>query len=259
MASQPRRIDQLWHEYQRTRADEVKAELTRACAPRLRAIARRVRSEMGGVPRLEDLVDAGMVGLLEAFERFDPSRGVYFETWCSWRVIGAMRDDQRKSAWAGDTMRLKTRRLLRAAKEMAAAHGRPPTDDELAEALGISVAEVAELWRVTRHRRVVSLDATARAGARDADPALADKRPGPPQELLAKEARSRLLEALKGLPEKERHTLLLYYFEKLNMAQIGVVLGVTQSRVCQLHSKALKTLARRLGSRKDEFLDALGV
>ena len=199
-----------------------------------------------------------MVGLMEAFERFDPTRGVFFETWCTWRILGSMRDDQRKTAWATEAVRIKSQRLRRASDEMAAAHGRHPTDDELATALGITTAEVAGLWRSVARRRPLSLDHPPAEGGADLDPALLDHRPSPDQRLLAEEARQRLREAIQDLPDKQRYTLLLYYFEKLPMAQIGLVLDISESRVCQLHKKALATLGRRLGPRKDEFLDALG-
>lgn len=259
MPASPRRIDQLWHEYQRTRDERVKSDLVIAATHRVHAIAKKLRPEMGNVPTFQELVDAGLVGLMEAFERFDPTRGVYFETWCTWRVLGAMRDDQRKTAWATEAVRLKAQRLRHAADEMAAAHGRPPSDEELAAALGVPIAEVADLWRRVEQRKPLSLDSTRTVGDEDTDPALVDPLPTPAQRLLADEARNRLLDALKALPDKERYTLLLYYFEKLTMAQIGLVLEVTESRVSQLHKKALATLARRLGPRKDEFLDALGM
>lgn len=258
MGSSPRRVDQLWLDYQRTRDDRVKADLTRACMRLVHALAKKLRAEMDGVPSLQELVDAGVVGLMEAFERFDPSRGVYFETWCAWRVLGAMRDDQRKCAWASEAVRLKAQRLRRAAAEMAGARGRTPTDEELAEALGVSTAEVAELWRRAERRRPMSLDSTHEEGGADGDPALADQGADPSHLLAAQEARELLLDALKELPDKQRYTLLLYYFEKLTMAQVGRVLEVSESRVSQLHSKALRTLAQRLGPREDELLSALG-
>jgi len=252
-----RHIDQLWHDYQRTRDERVKADLVRACTRKIYAIAKDLRAEMNNVPPLQDLVDAGMVGLMEAFERFDPARGVYFDTWCTWRVLGAMRDDQRKTSWATETVRLKAQRLERAAEEIATSHGRPPSDDELADALGVSRAEVASLWRQVKRRRPVLLDTAHEEAAADLDPALLDPRPDPARRLLADEARQRLRDAIKSLPDKQRYTLLLYYFEELTMAQIGLVLDVTESRVCQLHKEALATLSRRLGRRRDEFLDAL--
>jgi len=144
---------------------------------------------------------------------------------------------------------------------MAAAIGRPPSDDELADALGIPVGEVTAVWRKIEQRRHVSLDTTHDEfvdGAGDLDRALVDPHPDPSHRLLAAEARDRLMDALKGLPDKQRLALVLYYFEKLTMAEIGRVLDVTEGRVSQLHKQALATLARRLGPRKDDFLDALG-
>jgi RNA polymerase sigma factor for flagellar operon FliA len=252
LAAEPRRLDQLYAEYQRTRNEKIKAELAREYMPRIIAIAERVRSEMGGAPDLKDLVDAGVLGLLEAFERFDPSRGVYFETFCVWRVVGAMHDDQRKFDWASDAVRLKAHRLRLAADALAHVLGRQPSSDELAEALGISPAGVADVWWHVERKRPLRIDSKTRGRA------LEDSRHDPVRRLAAEEARALLLDALKALPDKERYVLLLYYFERLTMAQIGRVVNVTESRVCQLHKKALATLVRRLGTRKDELLDALG-
>jgi RNA polymerase sigma factor for flagellar operon FliA len=258
LSTSPRRADQLWLDYQRTGDERFKAELVRLCMRKVHAVAKQLRAEMGGVPAFRDLVEAGTIGLMQAFERFNPTRGVYFETWASWRILGSMLDEQRKCAWTTERVRLKAHRLGRAVEEMSTAHGRPPTDEELADALGIPPAEAIDLRRHAEQPKPVSLDTLQEESARDLDPALIDPRPDPARRLLAEEARARLLDALKALPDKQRYTLLLYYFEKLTMAQIGQVLDITESRVSQLHKKALETLSRRLGHRKDEFLDALG-
>ena len=252
MGAQSGRFDHLWHAYQGSHDEQVKADLTQALMPTIVATAQRVRQQMGSRPDLKDLIHAGVLGLLEAFERFDPAHGVYFETYCAWRVLGAMHDDQRNLDWTSETMRLKAPRLRRAAEEIAAAHGRRPTDDELAEALGISAAEVAELRRHTRRACPYPIDPEG------GEASLEDNRLNPVRRILAEEARTLLLDALKGLPDKERYVLLLYYFERLTMAQTGLVLGVSESQVSRLHKKALATLVRRLGPRKDELLDALG-
>jgi RNA polymerase sigma factor for flagellar operon FliA len=259
LAAQPGRADQLWHDYHRTHDEIIKAELTRECMPMLLAMAEKVRGEMGGVPDLKDLVNAGVVGLLEAFERFDPSRGVFFDTFCTWRVLGAMHDDQRADDWAPNAIRAKAVRLRRAADEMANVLHRQPSDEELAGALDVSCAEVAEIRRHADHRAPLSIDRAPSGEAIAPGAALEDRRLDPAHRLLAEEARTRLLDTLKALPDKQRYVLLLYYFERLTMAQIGLVLGVSESRVCQLHREALTALVRRLGPRKDEFLDALGV
>ncbi len=258
MATPPNRIDQLWLEYKRTHDERLKEQLVLACMRRVHAIAKDLRAKFDGAPKLHDLVAAGALGLMQAFDRFDPTRGVRFETWCHYRVLGAMQDDQRRELFASDAIRLKTQRLRRAAEEMTAANGRAPTDEELATALAIPIAEIARLWRHLEHRKPVSLDSAHAETAPDSDRALQDHRQDPVRQLLAREARTRLLDSLKALPEKQRLTILLYYYDKLNMAQIGTLLDVSQSRVSQLHTKALETLARRLGPRKDEFLDALG-
>jgi RNA polymerase sigma factor for flagellar operon FliA len=254
--------DRLWLDYQRTGDERVKAELVETFRPTLVAMAEKVRLAMGGRPVLNDLVNAGTIGLLEAFDRFDPARGVYFETYCTWRVIGAMHDDQRKFDWAAGAIRLKAQRLRAVSDELTAALGHPPSDDALCEALGLSHAELTE---VRRHAgRPASLDqgrpdAAGGPGAPlPADQALADHRLDPERLALAREARALLLDALADLPDKQRYVMLLYYFEKLKMADIGHVLEVSEARVSQLHREALDTLLRRLGPRRDDFLDALG-
>ena len=253
MAPQPVSFDELWHEYRRCGTQAAKAQLTSAFMPLMARMARRVRRAMGGRPDLQDLVNAGVVGLLEAIERFEPERGVWFETFASIRALGAMHDDQRKFDWASSALRLKALRVRKAAEELARARGRTPTDAELAQALGLSSADVAHARRHTRYNAPLSLDASTQL----ASPALEDSSLDPMNRLLAQEARTLLLDAVKGLPDKQRYVLLLYYFERLKMAQIGLVLGVTESRVCQLHREALERLLRRLGPRRDELLDAL--
>ena len=251
-AARARGIDQLWRDYKSSGSAELKAQLTGRLMPTIVATAQRLRRLMGDKPEPSDLVHAGVVGLLEAADRFDPSRGVYFETFCMWRVIGAMHDDQKKFDWATGVVRLKAQRLRRAADELANALGRPPTTHELAEALGVSHAHVADVWRHVEHNAPASIDAWKGEGS------LEDTRHDPVRRVLADEARTLLLDALKALPDKQRYVLLLYYFEQLTMAQVGIVLDVTESRVSQLHRQALATLDRRLGKRKHELLDALG-
>jgi len=257
MAAQPSPFDQLWRDYQSTGDERIKAELTRRFMGILVPMAKKLRAEMSGQPDLNDLISAGVVGLLEAFERFDPSRGVYFQTYCTWRVLGAMHDDQRKFDWAPSSLRIKAQRLRDAADELANKLGRPPCDAELAEALDISTAEAAELRRHAENPAPLSLDDSHAAESTLEGAALADSHFDPLRHILAAEARALLLDALKNLPDKQRYVLLLYYFEKLTMAEIGLVLDVGESRVSQLHREALETLVRRLGRRKDELLDAL--
>lgn len=251
-------IDQLWHQYKLTGDERAKEQLVVACMPCIHAIARELRQKYGGAPKYQDLVDAGTLGLVEALNRFDETRGARFTTWLYCRVRGAMIDDQRKKLYASDAIRLKTRRLRRVADEMTTAQGRSPTDEDLAEALRTSIAEVAELRRHAKHSKPISLQSTQADSAPDHDPALQDKRSDPSRAAIAKEGRARLLNALKSLPDKQRLAILLRYYDELRMCQIAKVLEVSPSRVTQLLKEGLETLARRLGPRMDEFLDALG-
>ena len=257
MAAQPSPFGRLWRDYRRTGDDRLKAELTRTFMPIVVNTAKHVRAEMAGKPDLNDLVSAGVVGLLEAFERFDPTRGVSFESYSATRIVGAMHDDQRKSDWAPGSLRVKAQRLRAARDELLARLGHPPSDDELAEALGITLGEVAHA-RQHAARPAPLFRASSRVGGHSEDPALEDQGLDPARLLVAQEARTLLLDALKGLPDKQRYVMLLYYFEKLKMAQIGKVLDLSEARVSQLHKEALQTLVLRLGGRKDDFLDALG-
>ena len=249
-------FERLWSEYQNTGDESIRAELAERFLPLLVPIAKKVRRAMDNHPELDELLSAGTLGVLQACQRFDPTRGVRFGTFCRWRALGAMYDDQRKDQWATGAMRQKAQRLRAAREELQATLGHRPSDAELAAALSIGRAEVADIRRHGRRPRSLSGDGSDPTDPRLSSDVAEDRRGDPVRVLLAAEARSLLLEALKRLPEKQRHALLLYYFERLNMAQVGLVLGISESRVSQLHKEALATLLRRLGRRRDELLVA---
>ena len=252
-------LDELWREVRRTGDERAKAELTRRVMAFVVPLAERVRWEMAGRPNLADLVGAGVLGLFEALERFDPARGVSFEVFCGWRVFGAMHDDQQKNDWAPHAVRAKAQRLRAVRDELLAVAGaRNPTDEELADAMGIPVAEVGDLWRRSLNPTPVSIERAAPPGADTLDPAFVEEGLDPARLLLAAEARSILLDTVKALPENHRYVLLLYYFENLTLAQIGLVLDLSESRVCQIRQEAMGKLVQRLGRRKEELLDAFG-
>lgn len=256
-------FDRLWHAYHRDGDEGARARLVERFRPLLISLAERVHAEMGGQPQMQDLINAGMIGLLEAFDRFDPAHGVYFETYCQRRVIGAMHDDQRRFDWATAPLRLKAQRLRAAEEDLTAAKGHPPTDDELCDVLGIPHRELASI-RHHASRPAPLNTGTGRADPgtgqpRASDPELLDARLDPERLALAEEARALLLDAVTSLPDKQRYVLLLYYFERLKMADIGRVLDLSEARISQLHKEALQTLLHRLGPRRDDFLDALGL
>jgi RNA polymerase sigma factor for flagellar operon FliA len=259
VAESPGPYDQLWDAYQETGRLSNHPDLADAVLQILLPAARSVRRAMGYRPDLGDLVSAGAVGLLEALQRFDPCRGVQLSTFASWRIVGAMYDDQREARWAKGAVRVKAQRAYAAAEELRQSLGRQPDDQELADALDLSPAQLAEIRPFIRYPRPLSLSAgdNAEADAPAAIP-LEDPREDPMRLILAAEARTRLLDALKSLPDQQRYTLLLYYFEQLTLAQIGTVLGLSEPRIHQIRAKALKHMVQRLGPDGPELLDAMG-
>lgn len=259
MPADPSLFERLWAEFQATGRIGTTPEAAENVLRVLTPIARAVRHEMGRRPALDDLISAGAIGLLDALPRFDPTRGVRPETFVGWRIVGAMYDDQRKFAWAKGAVLLKAQRAGAAAEELRHELGRPPSDDEVAEALGITPAELAEVRRLGAHPAPLVLDDDGEEEDAHRDKGRpADHRPDPMRILLAAEARALLLDALKGLPDKQRYTLLLYYFERLTLVQIGSILGLTDARISQIRDEAMDVLVRRLGSRAQGMLEALG-
>lgn len=251
-------LEDLWRECRAGGQPGPRERLVERFMPLLEVTAERVRWEMGGKADPADLLQAGTVGLLEALERYDPERGVSLVSFCAWRIAGAMHEDQQRFDWLPRSMRAKGRRLKAAADELRNSLGRKPFDEELARAVDAPVAEVARLRIHTAERGPVSIEAAPRPGSRSPGALLEDNRSDPVSRLVAEEARALLLDAILTLPDKQRYTLLLYYFERLRMSQIGLVLGVSESRVSRLRKEALRALAECLGPRKDELLDLLG-
>lgn len=259
MPADPSPFERLWAEFQATGRIGTTPEAAENVLRVLTPIARAVRHEMGRRPALDDLISAGAIGLLDALPRFDPTRGVRPETFVGWRIVGAMYDDQRTFAWAKGAILLKAQRASAAAEELRHELGRPPSDDEVAEALDITTAELAEVRRLGAHPAPLVLDDDGEEEDAHRDKGRpADHRRDPMRILLAAEARALLLDALKGLPDNQRYTLLLYYFERLTLAQIGSILGLTQGRISQIRDEAMDVLVRRLGPRAQGMLDALG-
>ena len=191
-----------------------------------------------------DLVSAGIVGLLEAIERFDPERGPTFEAYAIGRIRGAILDELRAADWVPRSVRAKARAIEAAYQELEARLQRVPTDDELAAAAGMTVAQLQR--RAQRDRR--QRPRGPRGARRHSGDVLADRREGPAGMVEEVETREVLAEAVRRLPERERTVLALYYVEALTLAEIGHVLGVTESRVSQIHTKAVIHLRARLAA-----------
>jgi RNA polymerase sigma factor for flagellar operon FliA len=203
---------------------------------------------------VEDLIQAGMVGLLEASANFAPDRGATFETFAGIRIRGAMLDALRKLDWAPRSVHRKARAAEEALRDVERELGAAASDAAVAARLGVPVEEYQRIVRDAASCRLLSLDELSE-GDEAADP-IADGGVGPLGEVTDGAMRQALALAIGALPERERLMMSLYYEQELNLKEIGAVLGVTESRVCQLHGQALARLRGRLREWREEQEDA---
>jgi RNA polymerase sigma factor FliA len=221
-------------------------ELVRAHAALVKRIAWHLKGRLPASVEVGDLIQAGMMGLLEAARNFAPGRAANFETFAGIRIRGAMLDELRKTDWTPRSVYRRLREAMEAMRAIEAETGREATETEVAQRLGIPVAEYAQIMADASRSRVLSLD----EGGDDEDGPgfdVSDEHAGTPASRLEEEGRREALaDAIDGLPEREKLLMALYYDEELNLKEIGAVLGVTESRVCQLHGQALTRLRARL-------------
>ena len=195
-----------------------------------------------------DLVSYGIFGLMDAIEKFDPERGFKFQTYAISRIKGAILDELRSIDWVPRSVRAKGRAVERAFSELEGKLRRSPTEVELAEELDLSLAQLQALLGQLSLTGVAALDEMLgdRSDATTLADTIPDRGDSPGALLERSELRSQLAEAIEHMPEREKVVLTLYYFENLTLAQIGSVLGVTESRVSQIHTKSVLQLRSRL-------------
>ena len=243
----------LWREYQRTKDTELRNELVEHYLPIVRYTAERLAVSLPQSVETDDLISAGLFGLMDAIDSFDLERGVKFKTYCSWRVRGAILDELRANDWVPRLVRNKASLLEDTMRRAEADLGRPATDLELATLLKISVAELDKLMQDASAVTVCSLHDAAgdsQDGATRADFVEDQGAQDPLHDLQRKD----VMEVLtRELPLRERLIVILYYFEELTMREIGITLDLSESRVCQLHSRIIARLKSRLSRRQDEL------
>ncbi|MFO0775910.1 MAG: FliA/WhiG family RNA polymerase sigma factor [Nitrospiraceae bacterium] len=226
-------------------ADTERERLIREFAPLVRTMAHRLAFRLPAYLDVEDLVSVGVIGLMDAMTKYDSRREANFKTYAEFRIRGAMLDEIRSLDWVPRSVHERIGLLQRTEGSLMRRLGRPPTDEELAHGLGLSVQELGDFIANAQGAIVMSLDDL---GVQDSDGEkiirmLVDtQHPDPLSLVVTQRLRSALEEAIEGLPEKERMVLTLYYVEELTMKEIGSVLNITESRVCQIHAKTIVRL-----------------
>ncbi|MDH3747791.1 MAG: RNA polymerase sigma factor FliA [Gammaproteobacteria bacterium] len=207
----------------------------------VKRIAHHLGARLPSSVDVDDLIQSGMVGLLEAAGNFDPERGASFETYAGIRIRGAMLDDIRKHDWTPRSVHHKYRQVTEAIHEIEAECGRAAEPNEIAERLGLSMDEYHKILSDSASSRLFSLDETLDEPNLHRPPPAA-KTATPDEELFRSQFQENLADAIEELPERERLVLSLYYEQELNLKEIGQVLDVSESRVCQIHGQAVMRL-----------------
>jgi RNA polymerase sigma factor for flagellar operon FliA len=242
-------VDELWSEYRVSGNRATRDRLILHYSPLVKFVSGRVLSRLPDSLDGADLVSYGILGLIDAIEKFDPARGFKFETYAVPRIRGAILDELRSIDWVPRSVRAKARAADQAYTKLEHRLRRSPTDEELAVELGISSSELNVLLRQTTRASVLQLDEvlfTGGQGFRTLGDTIADSSEGPGARLELQETRRTVARAIAGLADRERTVLTLYYYERLNLSEIGDILGVTESRACQIHTKAVHQLRHKL-------------
>ena len=251
MAERAADTQALWQEFKRTGERALRDRLILTYAPLVKYVAGRLGSGLPAHVEEGDLVSYGLLGLIGAIERFDPERDIKFETYAIARIKGSIIDELRSMDWVPRSVRARARDIERAIAELEGRLHRAPTDEEISKKLGISEEEFQDSLLEISRSSIAALDELWSSSTTGDPVALIDTLEDPqaaePQQAMAHtELREALGEAIARLPEREKLVVTLYYYEELTLREIGEVLGVTESRVSQLHTKAILRLKARL-------------
>jgi RNA polymerase sigma factor for flagellar operon FliA len=245
-------LKELWRRYKDEGDSGARERLVVAYSPLVKFVAGRTGARLPSHVEQADLISYGMLGLIEAMDRFDPRRRIRFETFAMQRIRGAIIDELRSLDWVPRSVRARAREIEEANSKLENQLGRAPTDAELAERLDISEEELQDALIQISNSSILALEELWMTPDSSGDKvSLLDtiedeSAPDPQAALDTSEVRDLLQEAIQDLPEREQLVIALYYFENLTLREIGEVLAVTESRVSQLHSKAVLRLRSRL-------------
>ena len=217
-------------------------------SPLVRRLAHQMIAKLPANVEVDDLIQVGMIGLTDALSRFDAGQGVQFETFATQRIRGAMLDELRGADWMSRGTRKQQRTIEHAVHRLEQTLGRAPVESEIAKEMGLSLSEYQELLGKVRGTQLIYLeDMSGDDGDADfLDRHVVDEDSNPLDQLEDHRMRAALIDAIKVLPEREQYVMSMYYEHDMNLKEIAAVLGVTESRVCQLHSQTIARLRSRL-------------
>ena len=243
--------DELWSRYKNKKEPAVRDAFIRQYAPLVKYVAGKVAASMPNTVEFEDLVGFGVFGLLDAIEKFDPDKNVKFKTYAITRIRGAIFDELRSIDWVPRSVRQKTKEIEDAVVSLESKLGRPASDQEIASSMGVSDDEFLKTMLKISSTSVLSLNDVWYSGDESDKISIGESIESPtsmnPDATVEREEVKRVIvQAINELPEKEKKVLVLYYYEDLTLKEIGQVLEVTESRVSQLHTKAILRLRAKL-------------
>jgi RNA polymerase sigma factor for flagellar operon FliA len=250
--------EKIWKEYQKNPTQELREELIIAYAQLVKLVAGRLVMYLGHNVEFEDLVSYGIFGLIDAIDKFDAEKNVKFETYASLRIRGAILDQIRKMDWIPRTVRQRQRRIDDAVREIEMRTGKSATDEEIAAEIGLSEEEYLNWQSQLKVTNVVSLNEFEEQGTAP-EPVMDtshNSHYAQPEEVVEEEElKEKLAESLDILTEKERKVIELYYYEDMTLKEISGILDVSESRISQLHTKALLKMRKKMGSYMDILIE----
>ena len=248
-------IDQVWEQFFKTHNDQSRNKLMEHYRNLVKYCAERLHSKLPDKVELDDLISAGIFGLMDAIDAFDPGRGVKFETYCSPRIRGSILDELRSMDWVPRLVRARAHQLSRATHSLETHLGRKPTEKEIAQELKMDKDEFNRLQRDANAVSLVSLttkynDGDGEKDIREIDVIKDERSKNPVIEAQKRDLKNLLT---KGLTRAERLIIVLYYYEEMTMKEIGATLDLSESRVSQMHSSIIARLKAQMNTRKKEF------
>ncbi|MGN0170154.1 MAG: FliA/WhiG family RNA polymerase sigma factor [Lachnospiraceae bacterium] len=246
--------EKLWQKYRQQPTGELREQLIIEYSPLVKIVAGRLGMYLGGNLEYEDLVSYGIFGLIDAIDKFNLDKEVKFETYASLRIRGAILDQVRKMDWIPRTIRQRQRKVEDAVKSLENKLGRSVSDDEIAQELGLSSEEYADWQNQMKVTNLVSLNEFEDQGPEPVMDARHNSHFAEPEQAMEKEGlKEALASSIELLTEKEKQVILFYYYEEMTLKEISLVLEVSESRVSQLHTKALQKMKKTMG----DYMDVL--